>query len=383
MKLVSVIVPVHNAAGTLEAAARSALSQSYSNIELILVDDGIPAGVMEKAAGSSEGFGKVLRGGDGSGDLCEEIARQDERVRVFHMEDRGVSAARNLGLDNAQGEYITFLDADDVLHPELVRTLLDLLEETGADYAGCGFERREGDAAPFAGTPITGSNTTGPVRGGEPASAAGGAPGSGFIPTPAEERAAAVTRLSGAQIITRGILSPEKPDTRVWSKLFCRSYIGQKRFREGLTIGEDFLFLAGLAGEQTQYVSIPSPLYSYYLNPRGAMERPFVPGHMDQLRCWELAGEEIRSTFPDLLTEPDNAARFAAQNLIAATLTASKIARLPAAAQAAYETEFGICRARIREYAGVRGAGQYLPRGYAVKIRMLLHAPGLYRKLYR
>ena len=352
MKMVSVIVPVHNAAGTLEAAVRSALSQTYAEIELILVDDGAE---------------------DGSGDLCDAFAAADGRVRAFHMEDRGVSAARNLGIEEARGGLITFLDADDCLHPGMVQMLAEMLDVTGADCAGCGFERRSGDARPFAGAcDAQAGRGTGPDSAAEaPAGASSAGIGTGEL-----------RELRGAQIISEGILRPDHPDTRIWSKLFRREFIGQKRFREGLSIGEDFLFLAELAGEDTRYVSTQRELYSYYINPNGAMERPFAPNHMDHLRCWELAEEEIRGTFPDLLTDPDTAARLAAQHLIAAVLTASKIARLPAGQQTQYVREFETCRAAIGKYNKIKGAAPYLPRGYRVKIQMLLHTPGLYRKLY-
>ena len=373
---ISIIVPVHNAAGTLEDAIDSALSQTYRNMELILVDDG---------------------GTDGSPALCDAAAERDSRVRAFHMEDRGVSAARNFGLEKARGEYIAFLDADDVLHPSLLMTLLTMLEKTGADYAGCGFEKRHEGEAPFAGRRSAGDagdhHAAGrniPGAEGDAAEAAGeGAPSAD---TTAEEMRTAgdgkeetvcMTELTGAQIITEGTLHPDHPDTRVWSKLFRRDYIGSTRFREGLTIGEDMLFLVDLVRADTRYVQTQEQLYSYYINPHGAMERPFAPNHMDTLRCRNLAEEIIRGRFPELASDEDAAARLAAQQLIAAVLTASKIARLPADQQAQYEKEFGICRQAIRTHCGVPGASAFLPKGYSLKIQLLLRAPGIYRKLYR
>ena len=347
--LISVIVPVHNAAGTLEAAVSSVLAQTFSDFELILVDDG---------------------GTDGSPLLCEGLAQRDRRIRVFHMEDRGVSAARNLGLDAARGGRIAFLDADDILHPSMLQALSDLLDETGADYAGCGFEKRhEGEAA--FGAQVSCLN---PVLtpGGTHSAASPGADCSGCV-----------GELCGTQIIVEGILHPSHPDTRVWSKLFCREYIGKTRFREGLTIGEDMLFLVDLVREASRYVQIPDEMYSYYINPHGAMERPFAPNHMDTIRCRELAEDVIRERFPAIAEDPDGTARLAAQQLIAAVLTASKIARLPSGEQARYEKEFEACRESILRHYRVRGAGTYLPRGYALKIQLLLHAPGMYRTLYR
>lgn len=90
--MISIIVPIYNAEQYLRRCIDSILAQSYTDFELLLIDDGSK---------------------DASGDICDEYAAKDTRVRVFHKENGGVSSARNLGLDNAQGEYITFCDADD------------------------------------------------------------------------------------------------------------------------------------------------------------------------------------------------------------------------------------------------------------------------------
>lgn len=90
--MISIIVPVYNAEQYLHRCIDSILAQSYTDFELLLIDDGSK---------------------DASGDICDEYASKDTRVRFFHKGNGGVSSARNLGLDNAQGEYITFCDADD------------------------------------------------------------------------------------------------------------------------------------------------------------------------------------------------------------------------------------------------------------------------------
>jgi len=76
---------------------------------------------------------------DGSGKICDEFARDYENVRVIHTENRGVSAARNLGLEKAKGEYVTFVDADDCLAADMLEHLAYILEKTGCDVASCGF----------------------------------------------------------------------------------------------------------------------------------------------------------------------------------------------------------------------------------------------------
>ena len=112
MERISVIIPVYNAADTLSATVQAVLGQTYANLELILVNDGSR---------------------DASGAVCDSFA--DPRVRVFHQENQGVSAARNLGLSQATGEYITFLDADDIVPADYLQVLYDACRD--ADIAVC------------------------------------------------------------------------------------------------------------------------------------------------------------------------------------------------------------------------------------------------------
>lgn len=95
--LLSIVTPVYNVESFLDRSVQSILSQSYRDIELILIDDGST---------------------DGSSSLCDELAKKDSRVKVIHKENGGVSTARNIGLEIASGEYLTFVDPDDFLAPD-------------------------------------------------------------------------------------------------------------------------------------------------------------------------------------------------------------------------------------------------------------------------
>ncbi len=101
--LITIIVPVYNIKDYLPRCVHSITAQTYSNLELILVDDGST---------------------DGTGALCEELAREDERIRVFHKENGGSSSARNLALSHAKGAYIGFVDSDDYVEPDMYEKLL-------------------------------------------------------------------------------------------------------------------------------------------------------------------------------------------------------------------------------------------------------------------
>ena len=115
--MISVIVPVYKVEPYLRQCVDSILNQIYQDIEVLLIDDGSP---------------------DGCGEICDEYARKDNRVRVFHTENRGLSATRNLGLREANGEYIGFVDSDDWIEPDMYELLLRRIQETGADISVCG-----------------------------------------------------------------------------------------------------------------------------------------------------------------------------------------------------------------------------------------------------
>lgn len=113
-KLISVIVPVYNVSQYLRQCVDSILSQSYQNLEVILVDDGST---------------------DSSGIICDQYAQADNRIIVIHKENGGLSDARNAGLKVAKGEYIGFVDSDDFIHPDMYKLLAEILEDNQADIA--------------------------------------------------------------------------------------------------------------------------------------------------------------------------------------------------------------------------------------------------------
>lgn len=104
--LLSIIVPVYKSEAYLYQCINSILSQSFYDYELLLIDDGSP---------------------DNSGNICEEFASNDTRIKVIHTENRGVSAARNTGIKNAKGEYVTFVDSDDIISHDTYSCNMDIL----------------------------------------------------------------------------------------------------------------------------------------------------------------------------------------------------------------------------------------------------------------
>ena len=126
---VSVIVPIYNTKPWLEECIRSILDQKFDQpFEVILVDDGAT---------------------DGCGELCDQMAARDKRIRVIHQENQGLSAARNTGIDAAQGRYYAFVDSDDILRPTYLQTLYDACEKHDAYMSICAVEdvREDGSSA--------------------------------------------------------------------------------------------------------------------------------------------------------------------------------------------------------------------------------------------
>ena len=122
--IVSIIVPVYNAEKTLARCVDSILNQTYQDYELLLVNDGST---------------------DSSGGLCDSYAARDQRVRVFHKENAGVSNARNLALTQARGTYLQFLDSDDWITPEATLSLVRAAEDHQCDLIISDFYRVVGE----------------------------------------------------------------------------------------------------------------------------------------------------------------------------------------------------------------------------------------------
>lgn len=117
--MITVIIPVYNSATFLDKCISSVLSQSYNDFELLLINDGST---------------------DNSGEICDHYAQKDSRVKVIHKGNGGVSSARNIGLDQAKGEWITFVDSDDWVHEDFLKKRYELAIAEDADVVYCDLE---------------------------------------------------------------------------------------------------------------------------------------------------------------------------------------------------------------------------------------------------
>ena len=116
MPLISVIVPVYNCEKYIEACVNSVLNQTFADFEIILVDDGSP---------------------DDSGKLCDQLAEKNNKIVVLHQKNQGQAAARNNGVKIARGEWLNFLDSDDLIHPQMLERLYNAVIENNVNLAMC------------------------------------------------------------------------------------------------------------------------------------------------------------------------------------------------------------------------------------------------------
>ena len=184
MNKISIIIPVYNSELYLNACIDSILGQTYQNFEIILVDDGST---------------------DRSPCLCDQYAEQDERVRVIHQDNQGVSAARNNGLNLATGDLVSFIDSDDTLDEDMYELLVKLFEEKRADITHCGYKHIVGDEIRLV-------HDTHEVI--------------------VQQRDEALRCLVGGQLFAGGL----------WNKLYKRTLIEDLKFRVDLKNNEDILF---------------------------------------------------------------------------------------------------------------------------------------------
>ena len=119
-ELISVIIPIYNVEHYLEKSVESVINQSYENLEIILVDDGST---------------------DDSGKLCDKIAKKDERIKEIQKKNGGISDARNVGIEKANGKYLGFIDSDDYIDEFFYETLYAILKKYNSDISMCNYKK--------------------------------------------------------------------------------------------------------------------------------------------------------------------------------------------------------------------------------------------------
>lgn len=239
MPSISVIVPVYKVERFLSRCVDSILAQTYEDFELILVDDGSP---------------------DNCGRICDAYAQKDDRVHVIHQHNGGLSAARNTGIDwafsNSDSRWLAFVDSDDWVHPEYLKTLYHTAEQTGCKLSACGFYRTAGEELP-------------------------------------DIQDFSISCLSANDYYCGTV--HEGVTAVAWNKLYHKSLFRHLRYPIGKLHEDEFttyqaVYQAGRIGVT------PAQLLAYYQNPEGIMRSDWNPRRMHVLEAFEQQIEFARST---------------------------------------------------------------------------------------
>ena len=239
-ELISIIVPVYKVEKYLEKCVKSILKQTYTNLEIILVDDGSP---------------------DKCGQLCDELAKTDDRIIVFHKENGGLSDARNYGVERANGEYIGFVDSDDYIHECMYKELYEAIKKSGTSIAECGVTRVY-------------KNILRPHYEGEDYFLV--LDREGYLKEYLENK-----RLYGS----------------AWCKLSHRDLAKKIKFPAG-KIYEDAFYTLELLKTVDKYTLISGNYYYYYIRENSITTRPFSSKDMDYIEIMNQIEDYTLSNFP-------------------------------------------------------------------------------------
>lgn len=241
MDLISVIVPVYKVEPYLDRCVQSIVDQTYTNLEIILVDDGSP---------------------DRCPQMCDAWAKKDSRIRVIHKENGGSAQARNVGLEIAAGDYIAFADSDDVMNGSMLATLHDVAVQYDADIVECGYSMDEEAAL---------SKQNGHAA-----------------PEVYDVRAALQKHICDA--LFRQV---------IWNKLYRASVVDQIRFVEGKRIDDEFWTYRAI-GNAKKLVHIGSALYFYRQQDESVMHQKYSLKRLQGVEAHVERHEYIRVHFPEI-----------------------------------------------------------------------------------
>lgn len=237
--LVSVIVPIYKVEEYLDMCVQSIVDQTYSELEIILVDDGSPDGCSEK---------------------CDQWKDQDDRIIVIHKKNGGLSDARNAGLDICTGDYILFVDSDDWIEKDMVRIMHDHMMEDDYDICACG---------------IIDSYTDREVRW-------------------------ATEYYKGDSVHTlMRLYDNTRFPVSAWNKLYKRKCWEELRFPKG-KICEDAFTTYLLIDKAVRIIQIPDALYHYRIRENSIMTSSFSKSRMDEEEAWRSNYEYMKTNHPEI-----------------------------------------------------------------------------------
>jgi len=239
---VSVVVPVYNAEAHLTKCLESLSEQTHQDLEIILVNDGST---------------------DRSLQLMEKLAEIDERIRVVTQQNAGVSRARNVGLDAATGDYVSFVDADDWLEPEAYADVVTAFANEDTDFVSFQY----------------------------------------FVDRALGSRPHSIPeRFHGPLDSVQGLEAVLETTNRfVWTRVFRRELIGATRFREDLHWGEDTVFVIDVARRATASFFIPTPYYHYVQSRDSATRSKVNPKRLTGIEMTHVMEDIVEEAAPHLV----------------------------------------------------------------------------------
>ena len=239
-ELISIIVPVYKVEKYLEKCVKSILKQTYTNLEIILVDDGSP---------------------DNSGKMCDELAKVDDRIKVYHKKNGGLSDARNYGVERANGEYIGFVDSDDYIHECMYEKLYVAIKKSGTLIVECGVTRVY-------------KNKERPHYEGED-----------------------YFWVLSKQEYLKEYLENKRLYGSAWCKLIHKDLAKKLKFPVG-RIYEDAFYTLELLNNVNEYTLINGNYYYYYMREGSITTKPFSSKDMDYIEVMDQVRDYTLTNFP-------------------------------------------------------------------------------------
>ena len=238
--LVSILIPVYNTAEYLSQCVRSVINQTYTSLQIVLIDDG---------------------SNDGSWELMQKLAEQDNRIEIYHQQNQGVSITRNNLLDKVKGDYVLFVDSDDWIELDMVEFLVSKLNESDADIATCVNVINDAQVS---------------VQ---------------YFQN----------ELSHNEAIERFLYHKEFRGS-LWNKLFKTSLLHNCRFHRGISLGEDALFCWHVLQNITKVLYTDRQLYHYHMNNDSICHSVFGPRKLSAHFVWEQICNEVEKYYSQYLS---------------------------------------------------------------------------------
>ncbi len=240
--LVSVIIPVYNVEPYLRKCIESVINQTYTNLEVILVDDGSP---------------------DKCPQICDEFASNDSRIIVIHKKNEGQGVARNVALDMCHGEYISFIDSDDYILPDMIETMVAAMMATDSDISICGLSPDNGIC----------------IR-------------KGYLPEK-------IKVYESSYELIKDYLTTKYIFAGPCNKIYKRTIFDGIRF-PNIRAREDAYIMHELLGRAKRAVHVAKCLYVQYIRPDSTEQKEFNENKMMLLQCSERLQTYISQNFPQL-----------------------------------------------------------------------------------